>query len=122
MPPEMITAMYLYVYTLTPSDSAATGFSPQERSRRPKAVFHRTKNVTTKRTTATIVSSDTLVTSPPRTPARSETKNQWCFSTLCSQSERPGIVTEVMSSAGGDCLGEPPLTAASPELNQSLAK
>lgn len=56
------------------------------------------------------------------TPATSETKNQWCFSMECSQSERPGIVTEVMSSAGGDCFGLPPLAAASPELNQSLAK
>ena len=33
--PEIITAMYLYRNTLTPSDSAAYGASPTDRSRSP---------------------------------------------------------------------------------------
>ena len=49
-PPETSTAMYLYSRTLTPRDSAAYGFSPQERSRRPKRVRQSTKPVTATRT------------------------------------------------------------------------
>ncbi len=41
--PDTTTAAYFIRYTLTPSDSAATGCSPQERSRSPNGVCHSTR-------------------------------------------------------------------------------
>ncbi len=53
--PDTTTAMYLYLMTLTPSVAAAYGASPHDRSRRPKAVRHSTKNVPTTSRIAMIV-------------------------------------------------------------------
>ena len=36
--PEIVTPMYLNRLTATPSESAADGFSPMDRNRRPKGV------------------------------------------------------------------------------------
>src|ERR1041385_359885 len=109
-PPLMITAMYLYLYTLTPRDSAAIGFSPQERSRRPNAVRHSTHQVPGTRATAMTVSGDRSVIRPPTRPAMSEIRNQ-CFSlSVSSQPESPGMSKVPSESIGGDCLEEPPWT------------
>src|ERR1043165_8695762 len=103
-PPEMMTATYLYLRTLTPRDSAATGFSPQERRRRPNDVRHSAHHVNGIRATAMIVSGDRSVTRPPSRPAMSEIRNQ-CFSfRVVSQSDRPGTLNVPSVSTGGDCL------------------
>src|SRR3954462_2163677 len=102
-PPEMITAMYLYLYTLTPRDSAATGFSPQERRRRPKAVRHSTHQVSGTMATAMTVSGDRSVTRPPSRPPMSETRNQCLLFRVSSQSDRPGMEKVPSESIGGDC-------------------
>jgi hypothetical protein len=86
--PEMITAAYLCRYTFTPRDSAATGFSPQDRSRRPNRVFQSTQKLTGTRMIASIVSGATSVTSPRRMPATSEMPTRCSFSRSPSQSER----------------------------------
>src|SRR5690606_35965914 len=106
--PEMITARYLYLSTLTPRDSAATGFSPQERRRRPNAVRHRMYQVAGTSATAIRVSQDTLVTRPPSSPAMSETKNQPLALRSRNASESPGTVKLPSDSTAGDCLAEPP--------------
>ncbi len=69
-----------------------------------------------------IVTTDRLVIRPPMMPARSETRNQWCFSIDARPSERPGTVTSGSVSAGGDCLGLPPASAALPSAKNSLAR
>ena len=57
--------------------------------------------------TATIVSSDTWVTRPPRTPATSETTNQ-CLSSSVRSASDPGNVTVLIRGRLGDCVTPPP--------------
>src|SRR5258707_13843568 len=51
------------IYTLSLHDALPIWFSPQERSRSPNDVFHRTKNVTTNRAAATIDRKSTRLNS-----------------------------------------------------------
>ena len=46
--PEMVVPAYRILYTLMPSESAAWGFSPQERSRIPNLVLYSRMDSTTK--------------------------------------------------------------------------
>ena len=108
MPPETSTATNLYRRTLTPRVSAATGDSPTERSRRPKAVRQSTHAVTPNRATASRVSTETSVTKPRRIPARSEMKKMCCCSRFPRASEMTGSETVGSSGSGGDCVGPPP--------------
>ena len=64
------------------------------------------------RPTVSTVSQETLVTTAPRMPATSETRNQWWPSSEFSQSDRPGTVNVGMSGIGGDCLSLPPAAMA----------
>ena len=63
---------------------------------------------------------ETSVSRPPMMPARSETRNQWWFWIDSRPEDRPGTLKLGSGSAGGDCLGLPPLTWASPPLKNSL--
>src|SRR6478752_5126781 len=104
MPPETSTATNLYRRTFTPRVSAATGDSPTERSRRPKAVRQSTHAVTPNRATASRVSTETLVTKPRRIPARSEMKKMCCCSRFPRASEMTG--SETVGSSGSGHRGE----------------
>src|SRR5262249_12989095 len=116
--PEMITAAYLWVSTFTPSDSAAYGASPQDRTRSPNGVRHSTEKVSPNSTTAMIDSSETWVVNPRMNAARSETKNQCLRSTSSSHEDSPGTDRCCTSWIGGDCFCPPP----GAWLNLSLAR
>src|SRR6266550_2316808 len=107
-PPEMMTARYFIRYTGTPSDSAACGCSPQARTRRPNFVRHSAHQDSGISANATRVSSETWVTSPPRTPATSETANQPLRSSVRSHGDSPGTVTVLIGGSDGDWVTPPP--------------
>jgi len=62
--------------TFTPSDSAAYGASPDERSRKPKRVRHMIQNVSGTIATAITVSHDRLTVSPLPMPPMSPSNSQ----------------------------------------------
>src|SRR5687768_10302383 len=90
--PEATTATHLWRITLTPRLSAACGFSPHDRSRRPKAVFHNTHADTPTSTKTSTVITFRLVVSADTTDAMSDTMNQCCSANVVAPSESPGIV------------------------------
>ena len=116
----MATATYFIVYTGTPSDSAATGCSPTDRTRRPNVVFHNTKKLIGTSSRAMIVSHDTSAVTPFSIPAASETMNQ-CFadsqpnkSGLCQPKILPPatmgtVAVGMLPVTVGDCVALPPL-------------
>ncbi len=97
--------MYFIVYTFTPSDSAASGFSPHARSRRPNAVRHSRNQDSGKSRISRIVNGVSPVVMPRSTPARSEIENQWCFSILAKKLSAPGSFSAWKRGTGGDCAG-----------------
>ena len=74
-PPEMNSAWYFMRLTATPSESAALGFSPIDRNRKPHEVRHSTNAEIGTSAIAITVIHDRFTMSPRIIPDRSETKN-----------------------------------------------
>src|SRR5665647_761626 len=100
--------MNLYLSTLTPNDSAATGLSPQERNLSPNVVRHSTHQVKATIASAISVTIDRFVTRARRIAARSDTKKISRFSSEPNPDETPGMLREGRLRRGGDCVGPPP--------------
>ena len=80
--------MYLSLYTATPSESAAEGFSPIERSRSPNGVRHSTYAEMGIMLSARMVVKARLVVNPRPRPAASEMRNHRLWS---SQPNTSGV-------------------------------
>src|SRR5665647_643912 len=100
--------MNLYLKTLTPSDSAATGLSPHERRRSPNVVRHSTHQVRATIASAISVTIERFVTRARRIAARSETKKISLLSSEPRPDDTPGMLREGRFCRGGDCVGPPP--------------
>ena len=74
--PDRVTATVFMRYTSMPRDSAATGSSPTERSRRPNGVRHRTHQVSGNSATPKTTSRDTPRVRPPSAPPTSDRRIQ----------------------------------------------
>ena len=79
-----------------PRVSAAWGFSPHERRRRPNEVRHSTHAVTATRTNASTVSSESRVVTPAMAPATSETTNQF----RSARDRAPSATSGTVNSGG----------------------
>src|SRR4051812_20022669 len=119
--PEITTARYFIRYTGTPSDSAAPGFSPTDRSRNPQRVRQSTHHENGTNATAMSVRIDKLAVRPCTTPATSETKNHRLASSQSSTSGecQPNTLppdstgklnTPMWPPTSGDCVTPPPVS------------
>ncbi len=116
--------MVWYRYTRTPRESAAKGFSPADRRRRPNGVRHSSQAVNGTRAMASTTSSGMFVVRPRSAPARSDTYHQslsWTqprklgvVQPKRSPPDKNGTVTSGTSPlTDGEVLIDPPPTADS---------
>src|SRR4051812_45769489 len=97
-------------YTFTPSESAASGSSPAERSRSPNGVFQRMKYVSGNMTIDTITSDDTLVVTA-RIPLAASDRKKRCWPARSRNGDfRNGIRSRLATLVGmvGDSRAEAP--------------
>ncbi len=104
--------------TFTPRVSAATGDSPQERSRSPKRVLHSSQMLPKMSSRPITVSDDRSLVNISTTPARSLTRNQCLSSSVLAGSEMKARSISNGVGSGGDWVGPPP----SSPLNHDSAR
>ena len=108
MAPDTPSAIVRCSAGLTPTESAAAGFSPQARMRRPRPVRNINHHVSGTRATTSSVSTLTSVTRPSVTRATSDMIGIDAAATGSSSAWAPGRLTVGSASTVGDWVIVPP--------------